>query len=118
MDFNQVWAKNAPVIGFLVAKTHFDHNGKSNPTCQFDCGAAWMAIALQARKEGLYSHGMAGIHYEAIVDYLKLDSDTDAVIMGFVIGKLGDEQTLTDKLREREVPSDRLPLDEIWLSKS
>ena len=32
----------------------------------FDCGAAWMAMTMQARKYGLYTHGMAGIDREAV----------------------------------------------------
>ena len=118
MEFNQEWAKNAPVIGFLVGKKLFDHNGKPNPSYHFDCGAAWMALALQAQKEGLHTHGMGGIHYQAVAEYFHLDPDTEAVMMGFVIGRIGDEKQLSDTLREREQPSTRHSLETIWPSQS
>ena len=53
---NQAWAKDAGVIGFLVGKTRFAKNDASNDFYALDCGAAWMALALQARFEGLYTH--------------------------------------------------------------
>ena len=69
----------------------------------------------QARVEGLYTHGMAGIDKAGIAQYLNLDPDQDKVIMGFTIGRMGDPGNLEAGLREREIPSPRLPLDEIWL---
>ena len=115
VDANQIWAKNASVIGFVVGKKHFTHNDQANPTFALDCGAAWLAMTLQARTEGWYTHGMAGIKHNAISDYFKLDPMQDQVMMGFVVGQLGDPAQLNDALREKEQPSLRKPLEEIWL---
>lgn len=115
VEFNQVWARNASVLGYLVGSSHFAANGKPNDMFALDCGAAWMAMTLQARREGLYTHGMAGIKREEVSDYLGLDPDREVVLMGFAIGRLGDRATLDPKLQEREVPSPRRPLDEIWI---
>ncbi|MGV6808074.1 MAG: nitroreductase family protein [bacterium] len=114
VDANQAWAKHASVLGLVVGKRFFSHNGKPNPTFEFDCGAAWMALTLQARFEGLYTHGMAGLHYDAAAEYLKIDPDNEKVIMGFALGKMGDPSSLNETLREKESPSGRRPLDEIW----
>ncbi|MBU2712312.1 nitroreductase family protein [Zooshikella harenae] len=113
---NQVWAKNASVIGFLVGNTQFTRNNKPNSSYQLDCGAAWMAMTLQARMEGLYTHGMAGIHYEAVAQYLQL-GDNQQVLMGFVIGYLGDKTMLNDSMQAKEKPSSRKALAEIWQPK-
>ena len=115
VEFNQVWAGNASVLGYLVGSSHFAANGKPNDVFALDCGAAWMAMHLQARREGLYTHGMAGIKREEVSDYLGLDPGREVVLMGFAIGRLGDRATLDPKLQEREVPSPRKPLDEIWI---
>ena len=114
VEGNQDWAKDTSVIGFMVAERHFEHNGKPNAYAQFDCGAAWMALTLQARKEGLYTHGMGGILKPEVTDYLKLDPAQQEVVMGFTIGKLADLSSLSDEKRSQEVPNSRKSLDEIW----
>ncbi len=114
VEGNQGWAKNVSVIGFMVAEKNFEHNGKPNSFAQFDCGAAWMSLSLQARIEGLYTHGMGGIHADKVADYLQIDRDTQEVVMGFTIGKLADLDHLDQEARANETPNDRKPLADIW----
>ena len=114
VERNQVWAKDASVIGVLVGKTRFAKSDASNDSYALDCGAAWMALALQARFEGLYTHGMAGIKKLEVAASLDLDPEREAVLMGFAIGRLGDKSKLDESLRERESPSPRKPLASIW----
>ena len=45
---NQIWANKAPVLVILLAKRKFDHNDNVNNWAEFDCGSAWMSLALQA----------------------------------------------------------------------
>ncbi len=114
VEGNQGWAKDTSVIGFLVAEKNFEHNGKPNAFAQFDSGAAWMGMTLQARMEGLYTHGMGGIHADKAADYLGIDTDTQEVIMGFTIGKLAQ---LTQEQAQVEVPNERKALDQIWFER-
>ena len=105
---NQRWAKNAPVIGFVIADRHFARNGEENAHAVFDAGAAWMAINLQAAALGLHVHGMAGIHYEEAYRQLRIDPQTRQVVCGFTLGRLdasGDEAITSRK-----------PLHDIWHS--
>ncbi len=44
---NQVWAKNASIIGFLVGQKNFARNGNPNNVFSFDCGSAWMSMTEQ-----------------------------------------------------------------------
>jgi len=113
-ESNQLWAKSASVIGFLIGKTDFTHNGKPNRSYALDCGAAWMALALQARMEGLYTHAMAGIQQDHVAHYFKIDRAKEEVLIGFVIGRVASKERLPEALRQRETPSPRLPLDLIW----
>ncbi|MBL4743744.1 MAG: nitroreductase family protein, partial [Cycloclasticus sp.] len=62
-ESNQLWAKNAGLIGFIFAKKAFTHNGSDNNKAKFDCGAAWMSLTLQANMHDLYTHGIGGIDY-------------------------------------------------------
>lgn len=114
VEGNQGWAKDTSVIGFIVAQKHFEHNGKPNSYAQFDCGAAWMAMTLQARMEGLYTHGMGGIYADKAAEYLGIDTQAQEVIMGFTIGKLAD---LQGEQLKTEVPNERKALDQIWFER-
>lgn len=114
MDANQSWAKDASVLGFIVAKRHFDHNQKENNTAAFDCGAAWMAMTLQARMFGLFTHGMAGMHYDEAYTTLNIDPATQQIICAFALGVMAAPDNLPAALRDKEKPSPRKPVSEIW----
>lgn len=114
VDANQVWAKDNAVIGFAVAEKNFEHNGKPNAYSGFDTGAAWMSLTLQARMEGLYTHGMGGIKAAEAAEYLGIDTDSSEVLMGFTIGKLADLSSLNAEQKAAETPNDRKPLVDIW----
>ena len=116
VEANQGWAKDNAVIGFLVGEKNFEHNGKPNAYSAFDSGAAWMALTLQARMEGLYTHGMGGIKAAEVAEYLQLDTEQSEVLMGFTIGKLADLEQLDDEQRKNETPNSRKDLAEIWHS--
>ncbi len=111
---NQQWARNASLIGFITARKHFKHNGKPNNSAVFDCGAAWLAMTLQARRCGLYTHGMAGIKRDEVYPALDIDPETHHLICGFALGVLDKPQALAADFAAGEKPSARDPLDKIW----
>lgn len=103
------WAAKAPLLIVLFNRRNFSHNDKPNRTSAFDTGAAWMSLALEARKLGLYSHGMAGFDTQRAYTELGADPAIYEVQAAIAVGALGDPATLPDKLREREAPNDRNP---------
>jgi nitroreductase len=111
---NQQWAQNTSLIGFILARKHFVHNGKPNTWAQFDSGAAWMALTMQARMLGLYTHGMAGIKTPDIYTEFHIPEETYDVLCGFTIGVLDRPEKLPEDMATREKPSPRKPLDELW----
>ncbi len=113
-SFNQEWAKNASIIGFMIAQTVFEKNGKANPTALYDCGSAWMAMTIQARKHGLYTHGMAGIKYDEIYEHFEIPKEKYTVIAGFAIGVLDAKENLPEKFQATEEPSARKPLHNVY----
>jgi hypothetical protein len=72
---------------------------------------------LQAQHEGLYCHGMAGIQKEKIEKFLNLNTETDDVLIAIAIGKIGNKESLPDSFREKENPSSRKKLDQIWIAR-
>src|ERR1700678_4572397 len=64
VEFNQGWAKNAPVLALSVAAHKFPHNGEKNRHAFHDVGQAAANLSLEATSLGLQVHQMAGIDSE------------------------------------------------------
>jgi nitroreductase len=109
---NKVWAKNAALIVVVVSNKHFDINGKYSITHQYDAGAAWENLALEASTRGLVAHGMQGFDYERARADLGIPDSFDVMAM-IAIGKRGPKDNLPKNLQEKEVPNGRKPLREI-----
>ena len=107
---NQKWAVGAPVLGFIFARRRFSHNDRPNAWAAFDSGAAWMAMTMQARMLGLYTHGMGGFHREKVHAALGVPEMDYEVMCAFALGRYGDRDSLPEDIRKKELPSDRRPL--------
>jgi len=110
LEGNQTWAKSAPVIGFVIANRHFQRNGKENGFFEFDSGAAWMSLTMQARKLGLYTHGMGGVKFDEVYTALNIDVNQKQVLCAFALGELEE----AENAEERVTASPRKPLADIW----
>jgi len=111
VEANQVWVRNAAALLLFVSKTTFDHNDKPSVTHAFDTGAAWENMALQGTLRGLVVHGMAGFDYERARTALGIPEVYQVLAMA-AVGQPGPKEALPEKLRERDVPSDRRPLEQ------
>jgi nitroreductase len=112
-ESNKSWTITAPVLGYFFAKRRFALNDKPNLWAKYDCGAAWMAMTLQARMLGLYTHGMAGFDREKIYDVLGVPEADYEVVAAFALGPYGDKDKLPENFRKTERPNDRKPLKDI-----
>ena len=112
VEGNKVWAKNAAALVVVIARKNFEHNEKPARTNQFDTGAAWENLALEATFRGLAAHGMQGFDYEKAKKDLEVPDNFDVVAM-IALGKRGQRDQLPPQLQEREYPNDRKPLNEI-----
>lgn len=113
VEWNQRWAPAAPLIGYILARRHAAKGGKPNASAVFDTGAAWMSLALQARRLGLHTHAMGGFDREKAIAILGVPEDRYEVLAAFVVGHRDDPSTLPADLAERELPSGRKPLKEV-----
>jgi nitroreductase len=114
VDFNKIWAKNAAVLIVVVSKKEFEYNGRviASVTHQFDTGAAWENLALEATSRGLVAHGMAGFDYTRARKDLDIPDSFDVIAM-IAIGKRDRKDKLPSGLQERETPSPRKPLEQM-----
>jgi nitroreductase len=107
---NRLWAEQAGALVVLVSRSQRD-DGRPARTHSYDTGAAWMSLALQAWKSGLVAHGIEGFDYEKAARVLRVPRDYTVEAMA-VLGHPGDAQQLDERLRGREQPSDRRPLEQ------
>ena len=112
IDFNKQWCADASALVVIVSRKNFENNGKPSITHQFDTGAAWENLAIQAVSQGLVTHAMAGFDYEKARRDLAVPDDYEVVAM-VAIGKRGPKEKLSTELQAREVPNVRKPLSEI-----
>jgi len=108
---NQEWAHAAGAL-LVVATATVREDGKPAGSAQFDAGAAWMALALQGTLSGLAVHAMGGFERAKAVAAAGLPPGVEpqAVV---AVGHPGRPEDLPPKLREREAPNDRRPV-EAW----
>lgn len=85
-ESNQPWATKAPLLAFAFSKKRFTHNDKPNRWADFDVGAAWMALTLQAHKLGLHTHAMGGFDTDKAFNVTRMDSDEYNVICAIAVG--------------------------------
>ena len=111
-DGNKIWAKDAAVLVCMISRKNFEYNEKFSITHQFDAGAAWENLALEATSRGLVTHGMQGFDYEKARKELNVPDNFDVMAM-IAIGKRGPKEKLPQELQEKEFPNDRKPLDKI-----
>jgi len=118
MERNQLWAVRAPLLIFLFTKRTFDKTGKANRHAPFDAGAAWMALALQARRLGLYAHAMAGFYQDKAHEVTGVHRQEYEAMVAIAVGRRGDAVILPDDMAEMEMPNERNPLADIAIKKS
>ena len=109
---NKTWATAAPVLAILIAAKR-NEEGRAFRTSQFDAGAAWMSLALQATKMGMFAHAIGGIEIDAVHEQLEIPRDDFDVMVGIAIGRGGDTSTLPDDLQAKERPNSRKSLSEV-----
>ncbi len=111
VEFNQAWANKAPVLILTFARTHFEKDGRPNRHAFYDVGQAAANLALQATALGLTTHQMAGFSIEAARERFAVPEGWEPV-SAIALGYPGDPNSLTEKLRQREIAQrQRKPLE-------
>ena len=116
VEFNQGWAKHAPVLAIAVSQMEFARNKTPNRNAFYDTGAAVAHLTAEATSRGLFVHQMAGFDPQKAIEVFHIPKGWEPIAV-FAIGYPGDPNALPDKLRERELaPRSRKPISEFVMS--
>jgi nitroreductase len=116
VEFNQTWARAAPVLVLSVGKMIFSQNDSPNAYGLHDTGAATANLALQATALGMHVHSMAGFNKDKARASFGVPPEYE---MGSVmaIGYLGDPSKLPEQYQKGEMaPRTRKPVAEFVFS--
>lgn len=112
-EWNQKWARLAPVLVLTIAKKTFSHTGKVSKHAWHDVGQAVATLALEAAQHDLYIHQMGGIDADKARELFHVPDDFDVVSM-FTLGYLGDINDLPEEFhRSERRKRERKPLSEL-----
>jgi len=110
---NQLWAQHTAVLIVALSKATRQpaSGGASMPSHShsFDCGAAWLSMALQATAMGWHAHGMGGFDIPRAAIELNVPADY-RVEAAIAIGRRGDKSSLPEPMQARETPNTREPI--------
>ena len=112
MEGNQRWVARAGALIAVASRRTYEESQAPSPTHTLDTGAAWMSIALQAHSMGLVAHAMLGFHPQLARTNWQVPPEFDLHTI-VAVGFPGEIDELHERLRERETPSERKPLEAI-----
>ncbi len=74
-EWNQRWAKNAPILIAMLASEKFSKNGNVNRWASYDTGAAAMSLCIEAVAQGLAAHQMGGFDEAKLNNTFNIGAD-------------------------------------------
>jgi nitroreductase len=115
-EWNQQWAKKAPVLILNLGKKTFVYKGRPNGTYHFDTGQAVGMMITEARNLGLFTHQMGGFSPEKAKELLDIPDDFHPFSVT-ALGYYGQADDLPEDLYKSETEErKRLPFENLVFS--
>lgn len=112
VEFNQMWAKNAPVLILNCGRETNLKGDTKNTSFQYDVGQSVAFLTFQAIKEGLFIHQMAGFSPEKAKEIFEIPEGFQALTV-MAIGYMGNPEMLHSRMQKSEIAErERKALDE------
>lgn len=102
VEFNQLWAKTAPVLLLAIGKKTSNKTGNNNDWFKYDVGQAVSYLTFQASFENLFVHQMGGFDTKKATELFIIPDDYEA-LTAIAIGNLGDYRLLHPNLQKLEL---------------
>ncbi len=113
VEFNQIWAKNAPVLVLNLGKKTVSKNGQANASFQYDVGQAMAYITFQAEAEGLVVHQMGGFNREAVKKAFAVPEDYSVLTVCSIATQNSPDKLPPNFEKMERAPRERKPLEEL-----
>lgn len=101
VEFNQLWAVNAPVLILNCGKTTTKED-VFNSVWQYDLGQAVAHMSIEAMDQGIYVHQMGGFNSLKAKELFQLPEHTKAVSV-LAAGYIGDPSILHPRMQKSEI---------------
>jgi nitroreductase len=101
VEFNQMWAVNAPVLILNCGKTT-SKDDEVNGVWQYDLGQSVAQMSIEAMDKGIYVHQMGGFDAMKAAELFQLPEHTRAVSVT-ALGYLGDPGILHPRMQKSEL---------------
>lgn len=109
---NARWAPRAAMLVLVFAQKVAEDGGNVR-TGQFDTGAAWMSLALQANRMGLNTRAMGGIDLDAAYDVAGVSRETFESVCAIAVGVPGTEDDLHPRIAKHNRANERKAVSEV-----
>lgn len=109
-DKNREWAGQAPVLSLVLASSKFQHNNKDNRWHMFDTGTSFGYLSLEAQRQGIIVHPMAGFSRTHARELFHISQEFTIIAM-LAIGYPSSPDHLPEHHRKNEKPGLRKDLE-------
>ncbi len=118
VEENARWARHAPLLVLIVARTRFTGNEKENRHAWHDAGMAAENLLIQASSMGMQGHSMAGFSRSMAIELFGIPEGFETIVM-IALGFPGDAEEAPEgvAVRQKEARA-RRPLEEIVFTDS
>jgi nitroreductase len=115
-EFNQGWAKAAPVLALGIVRLKSERDGQDNPAAFHDLGLAAGNLLVEATARGIAVHQMMGIFPDKAREIFAIPDGYEART-ALAIGYRGDPTQFPEAVQRREQrPRQRKPLSQFVFS--
>jgi nitroreductase len=111
-EVNALYSPKAPLFILVFART-VREDGRKIRTGQFDTGAAWMSLALQANRMGLNTRAMGGIDLDLAYEVAGVPSEYFETVCAISVGERGTDDDLHPRMVKENFANTRKDVSEI-----
>lgn len=101
LEFNQIWARLAPVLVVMVADKISRKTNKTNHVYLYDTGQAAAHLSMQAMAEDVFVHQMGGFDKDKLISTFSIPERFEPVT-AIAMGYAGKLENLPEKFQEME----------------
>ncbi len=102
VEFNQLWAKFAPILIMSIGKKTIKDTTDKNSTFKYDVGQSVAHLTFQAMAEGLFVHQMSGFDIEKARKLFEIPDDYQALTV-IAAGYPGNYNLLPPRMQKSEL---------------